>query len=429
MEDNKLKIFIGSSSEAANNPEADKKYLRIISSIVRRAGAEPIAWDKSPSKIFKPGKSTFENLEESVTREDIKAAIFIYSKDDVTWSRGDIHSVVRDNVVFEHGLFSGVLGRTKAITVKIGNIKMPSDLYGITCIDYSKNPDDAELEICQWIADLKAEIDIITKKQNNGNSDIVPNNLNNLATLTNPITEITTTDETIKKSKLVELIPIKQGTYNRIIDNKEVKINHSFAISKYLITQSVYKAVFNDNPSNFKGDSLPIENVTFYEAIAFCNKLSELDGCQKVYSVNNAQIQWNKEVKGYRLPFEVEWEFALNYNSIEIKEKLELLAWYNNNSKNQTHKVGLKEQNRLEIYDLLGNVWEWCFDNFVDNPTIETIKDNYCIQNEDSTFRVLRGGSYADFETMFTKEKAFRKKEYENTKSRFIGFRVILQNI
>ncbi|GHU72716.1 hypothetical protein FACS189413_16190 [Bacteroidia bacterium] len=165
MNDNKIKIFIGSSSEAANNQDVAKKYLRIISSIVRRAGAEPIAWDKSPSKIFKPGKSTFENLEESITREDIKAAIFIYSKDDVTWSRGDIHSVARDNVVFEHGLFSGVLGRTKAITVKVGNIKMPSDLYGITCIDYCKNPDDAELEICQWVTEL------INSEQNNGFKD------------------------------------------------------------------------------------------------------------------------------------------------------------------------------------------------------------------------------------------------------------------
>lgn len=411
-----MKIFIGSSSESANNPDTDKKYLLKIASIVRRAGAEPIMWNKSPSKIFKPGRSTFENLEESVAREDIKAAIFIYSKDDKTWSRGEIHSVTRDNVVFEHGLFSGILGRTKAITVKVDDIKMPSDLYGIHCIDYGRSPEDAELEICQWIVDLDMELNIVPTKSNNDNIDTVPNNPNSIDII-----------DTKTKSELVELISIQRGAYNRIIDNEEVKINHSFAISKYLITQSVYNTVMKDNPSNFKGNALPIENVTFYEAIAFCNRLSEQEGYQKVYTVNNGKIQWNKEITGYRLPCEAEWEFVLNFNSIKVEEKLETLVWYNKNSKNQTQEVGLKEQNTLGLHDLLGNVWEWCFDNFVENPSIEIINNKGYIQNEDSALRVLRGGSFADFESMFTKEKAFRKRENELTKNKFTGFRIVLQ--
>ena len=415
MENNTMKVFIGSSSEAADKTNPEKNILLKVAGILRNAGVEPLPWNKKPS-IFKAGMTTIENLEEIVEREQIMASVFIYSEDDKTWFRGEIQNVPRDNVVFEHGLFTGILGRKKAITIKVGNVKIPSDLHGLTCIDYSKNPEHAELDIMQWVSDLQSMRQVKVCK------DEIDSAINQ-----EEKTQEKETSTLGKDNSLVEFISIQQGTYYRMIDNKEVRINNSFAISKHLITQSVYNTVMRDNPSNFKGDTLPIENVTFYEAIAFCNKLSEQEGYKKVYSVNNGKIRWNKEVAGYRLPCEAEWEFALNFNSIKIEEKLDTLVWYNKNSNNQTQEVGLKEQNTLGLHDLLGNVWEWCFDSFVENPSIEIINNKGYIQNEDSTLRVLRGGSFADFETMFTKEKAFRKRENESIKNRFTGFRIVLQ--
>lgn len=82
----------------------------------------------------------------------------------------------------------------------------------------------------------------------------------------------------------------------------------------------------------------------------------------------------------------------------------------------------MKKENKYGLFDLLGNVWEWCFDNYKDNPPQTIVLEN------NSKLRVLRGGSFADFDNMFTKQKAFRKKENESIKSRFTGFRVVLQN-
>ena len=148
-----MKIFIGSSSEAADKSNPEKNVLLKVAGILRNAGAEPLPWNRKPS-IFKASMAVIENLEEIVEREHIKASVFIYSEDDKTWFRGEKHKVPRDNVVFEHGLFTGILGRKKAITIKVGNVKIPSDLHGLTCIDFN-NPEFAELDLIQWVKDIQ----------------------------------------------------------------------------------------------------------------------------------------------------------------------------------------------------------------------------------------------------------------------------------
>jgi predicted nucleotide-binding protein len=143
-----MNIFIGSSSEAADND-----ILLKVAAILRSAGAAPVLWNGTPS-VFKAGKTTIETLEEMIKNESINAAVFIYTGDDKTWYRGDLQNVPRDNIVFEHGLFTGMLGREKAIAVKFGNVRMPSDLLGVTCIDFSKNPEDAAMNIKGWVKGL-----------------------------------------------------------------------------------------------------------------------------------------------------------------------------------------------------------------------------------------------------------------------------------
>ena len=389
-----MKIFIVSSLEAA-----DKDTLLKIAGILRNAGAEPIPWNTTPS-IFMAGKTTIENLEEIVTREHIKASVFIYSEDDKTWHRGNMQNVPRDNVVFEHGLFTGILGRTKAITIKVGNVKIPSDLHGLTCIDYGKSPEDATLDIKQWVKGL-LNLEQDNNCENERNCDM--NKINQEIIQEKEVSSIK------RENSLVELVSIQHGTYNRIKDNQKITIDKSFSISKKLITQAIYNSVMGNNPSHFEGDNLPVENISFREAIIFCNKLSVKEGYQEIYTITDDLILWNEKAKGYRLPFEIEWECALGYNNNrEITDNLNKLAWYSDNSEYKTHDVGQKSENSFGIYDLLGNVWEWCFDS-----------------KDDGQLRVLRGGSFADFRAQFTTQ-GFKKEKNENSSSKDVGFRVIL---
>jgi len=230
-------------------------------------------------------------------------------------------------------------------------------------------------------------------------------------------------DTSQEEENLIECISISPGDYYRLIDDKKIEINESLSISKNLITQVVYRSIMGNNPSCFEGDLLPVENISFHEAVIFCNKLSKKEGYEEVYKINDKDIIWNKQAKGYRLPFEIEWEYALGYDITEIQNNIDALAWYCNNSDNKTHDVGLKKKNRYGLFDLLGNVWEWCFDNYKKNPPQGIVLEN------DNRLRVLRGGSFANFKSMFTKENAFRKKEDESDRNRFIGFRIVSQNI
>lgn len=145
-----MKIFLGSSTEAH-----EKGLLLDIARIVEECKMIPVRWNQSPS-IFKAGKFTLENLEEMISRERIDAAIFIYSSDDRTWYRGKKTNKPRDNVIFEHGLFSGKLGRYNSIIIKYGNVDIPTDLSGITYIDFSEGKKaQGEINLRQWLLGLK----------------------------------------------------------------------------------------------------------------------------------------------------------------------------------------------------------------------------------------------------------------------------------
>jgi len=158
----------------------------------------------------------------------------------------------------------------------------------------------------------------------------------------------------------------------------------SYYIGKYPVTQEEWEAVMGSNPAKFKGDKYPVEQVSWDDCQEFVRKLSQLTG------------------KQFRLPTEAEWEFAARGGSKSKGYKyaggndMEEVGWFQDNSDSQTHPVGQKKANELGIYDMSGNVWEWCQDRYEDFDRDADTYTHLDPQGPTVGFdRVERGGGWA----------------------------------
>jgi len=189
-----------------------------------------------------------------------------------------------------------------------------------------------------------------------------------------------------------------------------VKITRPFYLGVYPVTQEEYERVMGKNPSDFKGDrQRPVETVSWNDAAEFCRRLSE------------------KEGKTYRLPTEAEWEYACRAGRTtkwcfgDSQSQLADYAWYDDNSGGTTHPVGEKKPNAWGLYDMHGNVYEWC-DDWYDEDYYSASPAADPKGPDSTAYRVLRGGSW-DFDPWVTRS-ADRGWDAPDDRSLYFGFRL-----
>jgi formylglycine-generating enzyme required for sulfatase activity len=216
-------------------------------------------------------------------------------------------------------------------------------------------------------------------------------------------------EERIWKAMSPSFVRIADGTFRMGSDDHgssssekpvhKVKVS-GFSMANYLITQREWIEVMGNNPSNFKGGLLPVESVSWYEAVEFCNRLSEKERLTPAYTIDGENVNWDRNANGYRLPTEAEWEYAARggdgspgYYTYSGSSIIDEVAWYEGNSEKKTHPIGTKKANGLGLYDMSGNVWEWCWDWYGAYPrNMQT--DPVGISS--GSKRVARGGSWGD---------------------------------
>lgn len=224
----------------------------------------------------------------------------------------------------------------------------------------------------------------------------------------------------------MELLSIPAGTFTmgspeseegRFYDESQVRvrITKPFYLGKTEVTQAQWKAVMGNNPSYFKGDNLPVEKVSWEDAMAFCRKLTERErkkGLPAEYT--------------FTLPTEAQWEYACRagtttrFCSGDSESALSKVAWRDGNSGKKTHPVGTKSPNAWGLYDMHGNVWEWCSDWYAES----LLGGNDPAGAKSGSRRVFRGGSWCN--SARDCRSALRNGISPGNRINSLGFRVAL---
>ena len=250
------------------------------------------------------------------------------------------------------------------------------------------------------------------------------------------------------ESKFENMVFVQGGKYQPSFADEEKEV-FDIEVCKYPTTQKMWVEVVGENYSNFEGDNKPVECITWWQALDYCNKLSEKYGLEPVYDLSKSaqgilmikelggetvypDVANFKNTEGFRLPTEVEWEWFARGGQVAIEQgtfdytysgsnNINEVAWYIGNSGRKTQDVGLKKPNQLGLYDCNGNVWEWCYD------TTENIEEgkNYIYKAFDSSNRYRREkGGFWENHTSYCVVRS--REQYSSFDSGYgIGFRLV----
>ena len=238
------------------------------------------------------------------------------------------------------------------------------------------------------------------------------------------------------KTKFKDMVIINGGKYKPSFSDEEKEV-YTLEVSKYQVTQDMWIEVMGYNPSYFKGGKRPVEGISWWDALEYCNKLSEKYNLKPVYDLSKKEKsilkinQLNEDSKypsiadfrkteGFRLPTELEWEWFAKGGEVAIQDgtfnfkysgskNIDEVAWYGDNSGNQTHNVGMKKTNQLGLYDCSGNVWEWCCDGVA--------------YDESKLNRRIRGGAW-NYSSDFC-DILCRNYMQSTFNINYIGFRIV----
>ena len=220
------------------------------------------------------------------------------------------------------------------------------------------------------------------------------------------------------------------GEVGRGSDEKAhpVTLTTDIWIAESEVTQRQYRNLMGSNPSSFRGDYLPVESVSWFDALVYSNALSAREKLQPCYQINGTTVGWPDGVKctGYRLPTEAEWEYAANpvtppRTVYAGSDTVDVVAWHGGNAGSATHTVKEKAANGRGLYDLSGNVWEWVWDLYQSN--YDALPSTDPIGPSTGSYRVLRGGSWTDPSSYARVAQRFNVAP--SSRNYYLGFRLV----
>ena len=244
-----------------------------------------------------------------------------------------------------------------------------------------------------------------------------------------------------------DMVVVNGGKYTPTFFNEEREV-FDIEVCKYPVTQDMWMEVMEENPSYFKGGRRPVENVSWWDALEYCNKLSEKYNLEPVYDLSKKDegilkinqlggeteypnIADFRKTEGFRLPTELEWEWFARGGEIAIQDgtfnyiysgsfNINEVGWYYKNSGNQTHDVGTKKPNQLGLYDCSGNIGEWCYDTSGLGYISEELAYVYDASDQN---RCLKGGAWSQHEILSSIKS--KGASTSTSKISYYGFRIV----
>lgn len=203
--------------------------------------------------------------------------------------------------------------------------------------------------------------------------------------------------------KIIQTTNFKIGSDIGLNDESPVSsifLSHQLEVSTFEINQRTWYSVMLKNNSSTKNLKLAVDSITWIDAIEFCNKLSSQSGLNEVYNIldtTNQIVEWNENTNGWRLPTEAEWEFLAKGNTTDDtfqNKPANEVGWFLSNSGVRLNQSGLKSANIHGLFDMNGNVWEWCWDNYQADYYTNLNNSKNPKGPNDGNRKVKRGGSF-----------------------------------